>query len=160
MKTNEEYRLLEQKLYECENELALADLKVRKLDKRAAELEQLRDNDTERLATVSARVLELEQQNLELLATIEKKNKAIEYAHESLLLRDLMPKCQLLLDRALKTNPSTDPLAKRDQKRDAALLRVAVRSFRGPFEALPRYVEECARLRESGEWNPTLEVKP
>lgn len=37
MKTNEEYRLLEQKLFDCENEVAIADLKVRKLEAQLAE---------------------------------------------------------------------------------------------------------------------------
>lgn len=37
MKTNEEYRLLEQKLFDCENEVAIADLKVRKLEAQLSE---------------------------------------------------------------------------------------------------------------------------
>lgn len=58
--------------------------------------------------------------------------------------------------------PAADLLAKRDQRRDASLLRKLSETFRkkenwgiDPVHYLLRLASEC----ESGEWNPDLEVK-
>lgn len=127
MKTNEEYRRIWQKLYDCENEVALADLKVRKL----------------------------EQQNLELLAVIEVKDAAIGGMFGPT--RDLRSDRFDILSHALLATPSTDLLAKRDQRRDAALLReVAGIAY---SEQSYKTIRQLADKRESGEWKPELEVK-
>jgi len=68
--------------------------------------------------------------------------------------------------KARTIQPSPDLLAKRDQRRDAALLRSlawAVKTKHMNFQGDNWYSENCvnalAKARESGEWNPELEVK-
>lgn len=53
----------------------------------------------------------------------------------------------------LALQPSTEALAYRDRKRDAALLRECI-SPNNPM--LQAHLEELARIRESGEWEPSL----
>ncbi len=57
----------------------------------------------------------------------------------------------------LKAGPSPDLLAKRDQKRDAALLR-ALKKHTGREET-KIWLEDNAEAIESGEWKPELEMK-
>ncbi len=71
--------------------------------------------------------------------------------------------CEKLHEQSkVLTLPSPDLLAKRDQRRDASLLRKLSETFRkkenwgiDPFHYLLRLASEC----ESGEWKPDLEVK-
>jgi hypothetical protein len=67
-----------------------------------------------------------------------------------------------MMDAKDLKEPAADLLAKRDQRRDAALLRKLSETFRkkenwgiDPVHYLLRLASE----RESGEWKPTLEVK-
>lgn len=87
----------------------------------------------------------LEQQNLELLAAIEVKNEELK-----------------LVAEYVKTEMIAD-LAKRDQKRDAALLRTLAETFnkRENWGIDPKhYLIRLSSERESGEWKPELEIKP
>lgn len=126
------------------------------------------------------RAEELEQQNLALAAAIEVKDAALTklrshvgdpanfdcYGTEEDLAKFLQrvklneDAAIVQADAAIALNPSTDLLAKRDQKRDAALLR-ATRNT-GPIfttSLVGMAVERIAAARESGEWNPELGVK-
>lgn len=102
-------------------------------------------------------IAELEQQNLELAAAIE----AVQIDAEECLDFDECTAMLIPIDtyHAL-VEPAADLLAKRDQKRDAALLR-ATRNA-GPIfttSLIATAVERLAAARESGEWNPELEIK-
>lgn len=114
----------------------------------------------------------LEQQNLALAAAIEAKNAALQEVADLIgessgvyglhLNGDPAPWEELeqggrferltSLHDALVLNPSPDLLA----KHDATLIR-AVRGERVRVEG--DWLEFCAKARESGEWNPILEVK-
>jgi len=109
---------------------------------------------------METRIAELEQQNLELLAAIE----AVQIDAEECLDFDECTAMLVPIDtyHAL-IEPAADLLAKRDQRRDAALLRKLSETFRkkenwgiDPVHYLLRLASE----RESGEWKPELEVKP
>lgn len=98
------------------------------------------------------RIAELEQQNLELLAAIE----AVQIDAEECLDFDERTAMLVPIDtyHAL-IEPAADLLAKRDQRRDAALLRKLSETFRkkenwgiDPIHYLLRLASEC----ESGEW--------
>lgn len=110
---------------------------------------------------MAARIAELERLNTELAAAIEVKDAALSE------LVDLMEDFYAGKYRpdsftsqparnALSLSPP-DLLAKRDQMRDAALLRFLASKTRKSAHAAE--IEAIAKRRKSGEWEPELEVK-
>ena len=120
--------------------------------------------DLETVESLSDYAMGLEQQNLELLAAIERKR----FQAQELMgvVADVEAGtgfdkvCLETVKRVigvLREDASIDFLIQRDQRRDAALLRLAARKF---LSCESWYAAELsAKARESGEWNPILEVK-
>lgn len=121
------------------------------MEERIAELETLRQKDTERLSTLSSKVLELERQNTEMAAAIE----AVRIDADECLDFDECTAMLVPLDtyHAL-VEPAADLLAKRDQWRDAALLREIQRVWGIPGYSIE--LQQIAELIESGEWAPYI----
>lgn len=110
-----------------------------------------------KLSKANTRIKELEQQNLALAAAIEAKDVALqaEYDYQSLNYEGEI--ASWIVD-GLAINPSPDLLAKRDQMRDAALLREVSRLTIITNDVFNK-VRSLAVISEAGEWNPILEIK-
>ncbi len=97
----------------------------------------------------------LEQQNIALAAAIE----AVEIDAEECLDFDECTAMLIPIDTYLAlVEPAADLLAKRDQMRDAALLREVSRLTIITNDVFNK-IRSLAAAREAGEWNPILEIK-
>lgn len=112
-------------------------------------------NEIERATRVKLEAL-LHKQAEQITAA----NLRIEQIREALkeALENYIPDSQAAyFEDAMLAQPSTEALAERDRKRDAALLRFLAEKTYKRKHALE--IEDIAKKRESGEWEPELEVK-
>lgn len=100
----------------------------------------------------------LEQQNIALAAAIEQMQGQLLFCSEYLEDCANSPYNAAQCRKVAQLQPSPDLLAKRDQMRDAALLREVSRLTIITNDVFNK-VRSLAAAREAGEWNPILEIK-
>lgn len=122
------------------------------VDGKPSELEQLRFE----LAKKEQQLAAVQAGELGLLDAVTKYIGALDTWDGSGKADRYTKRCEDNLRFAL-TIPSTEYLAARDCKRDAALLRDVTEEL--IWEADQEILQRLAEARESGEWKPELEVK-